>query len=89
MDKGLFSQVVHNSTTSTEFINWVNGDSGKYEIYNSDNRGWEMLLTDTILTTGDFQEITKSLIIFGGSGIKNAEALYTPDFNLNCGLNYD
>lgn len=89
LDKDLFSQVVHNSGTRTEFIDKVNANRGAYELYVSDGTGGEMLLTEANITTDDFDNITKSFVTLGEGVINKTEAPYTPSINLNSGFNYN
>ncbi|HPF12346.1 MAG TPA: TonB-dependent receptor [Flavobacteriaceae bacterium] len=89
LDKDLFSQVVHNGATRTEFLQKVNANRSAYEIYVSDGNGGEELFTDPILTEDAFQNITKSIVQFGGAGLDETKAPYTPSVNLTAGFNYD
>ncbi len=88
VDKDLFSQVIHSTSTQNEYINRVNANRNAFEVYVSDGAGGEKLLTDTTLDQADFQNITKSVIRFGDDGISDAEAPYTPKWNSSVGLNY-
>lgn len=88
-DKDLFSQVIHSSSTQNEYINAVNAHRSAYEVYVSDGSGGEVLLTDQVIDASDFQDITKSVILFGDEGLEDAEAPYTPNVNLTAGFTYD
>ncbi|MEZ4811407.1 MAG: TonB-dependent receptor [Allomuricauda sp.] len=88
-DRDLFSQVVHNSATQTEYINKVNANRDAYEIYVDDGLGGETVLTDEVVEASDFPNITRSLITFGSQGLTDTEAPYTPKINMSIGLNYD
>ncbi|MCB0457544.1 MAG: TonB-dependent receptor plug domain-containing protein, partial [Flavobacteriaceae bacterium] len=88
-DNDLFSQVVHNNATQTEYINKVNNNRNAYQIYVQNTNGEEVLFTNTTLTESDFPNITKSIITFGNNGISRGEAPYTPSINLTNGLNYN
>lgn len=89
VDKDLFSQVIHSEATQNEYINKVNANRNAFEVYVSDGVGGETLLTDETIDQADFKNITKSIITFGNAGISDAEAPYTPKWNMNLGLNYD
>jgi len=88
-DKDLFSQVIFGIEAQNEFINKVNANRDAFKLYVSDGANGETLLTDETIDMADFQNITKSVIAFGKGGIKNTEAPYTPNINLNAGFNYD
>lgn len=88
-DKDLFSQVIFGIAAQNEYINKVNANRDAYELYVSDGPSGEALLTNETIDQADFQNITKSVIALGTGGIKNTEAPYTPNINLNAGFNYD
>jgi len=89
VDKDLFSQVIHSTTTQNEYIDKVNSNRSAYDVYVTDGMGGEVLLADEIIDQSDFEEITKSVIQFGDDGISDTEAPYTPRWNASIGLNYD
>lgn len=89
VDKDLFSQVIHSTSTQNEYINKVNAHRDAFEVYVEDGPGGETLLTDETIDRADFQNITKSVIQFGENGLSDAEAPYTPRYNASIGLNYD
>src|SRR5690606_1680651 len=60
VDKDLFSQVVHNSATASEYIDKVNTNRKAYEIYVSDGNAGEIVLTDQTISIVDFRNITKA-----------------------------
>ncbi|AYN67644.1 TonB-dependent receptor [Euzebyella marina] len=88
-DKDLFSQVIHNAATQSEFIDKVNANRSAFELYTVDTNGQEIPLENQTITAEDFDSISKSVIILGEDGVDNTEAPYTPNVNLNCGFNYD
>ncbi len=87
-DKDLFSQVILGTAAQNEYLTKVNANRDAFEVYVSDGAGGETLLTDETLDQTDLPNITKSVVAFGKGGIKNAEAPYTPNINLNGGLDY-
>ena len=89
VDNDLFSQVVHNTATKSEFIEKVMKNRQAYEVYVSDGAGGEVVFTDELLTASDFDLITKSMIKFGEDGVDDYEAPYTPRWNISGGLDYD
>ncbi|WP_185094417.1 TonB-dependent receptor [Marivirga tractuosa] len=89
VDSDLFSQVIHSNATQNEYIEKVNANRNAFDIYVSDGSGGEVLLTDETIDQTDFQNITKSVIQFGGDGFQNSEVPYTPNWNTTIGLNYN
>lgn len=89
VDRDLFSQVIHNEATRSEYIQKVNDNREAFDIYVHDGMGGETLLAENQITMADFDNIAKSVIQFGKDGIEEARAPYTPAFNLSTGLNYD
>ncbi|MER3318572.1 MAG: TonB-dependent receptor [Allomuricauda sp.] len=87
-DRDLFSQVIHSTTTQNEYVDKINANRNAYEIY-VDNGSGEVLLTDATINASQFPNITKSTITFGNEGLSDSEAPYTPNINMNLGLNYD
>lgn len=88
-DNDLFSQVVHNSATKTEFIDKVMKHPNAYDLYINDGTGGEILFTDEIVSISDFDKITKSTLKFGADRAEDYEAPYTPRWNISGGLDYD
>lgn len=87
-DKDLFSQIVHNVATRSEFIDKVNTYREAYELYIPDGNGGEMLLTSPVINSSDFENLTKSVVNLGDGGIPETEAPYTPSLSMNAGVNY-
>ena len=88
VDKDLFSQVIHSSSTKQEYIDKVNENREAFEVYTINSVGNEELLVKDNLEVSDFDNISKSVLTFGENGIKNAESPYTPSINLNLSFNY-
>ena len=85
-DKDLFGPVIHSEATRNEFIQQINNNRQAYLLYTQGADG-DILMEDATINSTSFSNISSAVVKLGANG-KKTETPYTPNINLNMGLDY-
>lgn len=87
VDRHLFTLIKHTQATRQEMADKVNANPNGYALYVKNANGQEVKL-DTPVSADDLNNVVKTVYKYGGNGISNGEAPYTPKLSYNAGIEY-
>jgi Fe(3+) dicitrate transport protein len=86
-DTDLIGAVIHSQASRQELADKVTAHAAGYRLYRLDGQGRHQLYAGP-LTAAGVDSLSKIVLVFGGDGIRNGQAPYTPAANTNVHLTY-
>lgn len=87
VDRHLFTQIKHTTTTKQEFVEKVNSNPEGHRVYVKNSSGNDQLLTAPIKVS-DLDFVSKTVYVYGEGGIRNGQAPYAPRTAVNVNIQY-